>query len=75
MVEIGKRYTGTQYSFKGTIEILEINPETDYLRVKLIYNGATWEETWNLKDFTWGLDALEYRELEENEENPYEKYN
>jgi len=75
MVEIGKRYTGTEYAFKGTIEILEINPETDYCRVKLTYHGAIWEETWSFNTFHWGLDAGEYRELEENEENPYEKYN
>lgn len=73
MVEIGKRYTGTQYAFRGTIEVLEVNPETDYLRVKLTYKGTTWEETWILKDFTWGIEISEYRELEENEENPYEK--
>jgi hypothetical protein len=39
----------------------------------LIYHGTTWEETWNLKDFNWGLDAGEYVELDEDEENPNEK--
>jgi hypothetical protein len=73
MVEVGKRYTGTQYAFKGTIIPLDINPETDNVRVKLIYHGTTWEETWNLKDFNWGLDAGEYVELDEDEENPNEK--
>lgn len=73
MVEVGKRYTGTQYAFKGTIIPLEINPETGSVRVKLIYHGTAWEETWELKYFNFGLDSGEYVELEEDEENPNEK--
>lgn len=72
MVEIGKNYTGTGYAFKGTITPLELNPETEVLRVKLTYLGNTWEETWNLTDFNYGLDSEQYRELGPDEQNPYE---
>lgn len=68
MVEIGKKYTGTQqYGFQGIIEVLEFNPETNYLRVKLTNkNGTSWEETWSLQDFEYGLSTGGYVEIVEH---------
>ena len=63
MIELGKIYTGNEHCFRGTIKPIAINPETNELRVELNYQGAIWEETWNLEHTNMGLSMGEYYEL------------
>ncbi|MOA44316.1 hypothetical protein D3C78_1665780 [compost metagenome] len=57
-LEKGEIFTGKH--FKGNIRVIEVNEESNELKVELNKEGSYWLEIWNLAHTRTGIDNGEY---------------